>query len=485
MAFVPVWIERAIRRVSTKRKPALAIVLAGLALGLCALFAIRACSRQQAPTLLPVALPLEVSLPAIQDALAASGLEPAASEYTVLLPLSDFSAIRQVSVADAITRLRAGDPRCTPLSDALPSLFRTAPVSVSDGEHSGSSMRIVYLNGRQYKNALKVLKPFGALAITNDAQPGSAWLVVVPLCAAVALALQKPRKPLVPRLAAHVAWLPFVFFPLTGWRTVMALCVQAIAAHTLSAWHEAALDQRKAPKLAAYIPALPYGISLVLLFVSDTGAWLPLVLSCIAFPASIALGLFAYRKSQARQGIAHRVFVPIHKNSALRQALAAWFRTFLAACCAMVLGLFVASGAVTEGGAIHAVLLDLDSEHPLKDHRAFQEALTFGRLGSAQWGSSSYESVPGRNIPTASVYKQRSEPEYDGRVWKLDALANNGQLYAWQLGAGFAHVKEPVRLATKSWFFYIMSLAPLWGSIAVCLAIMADGPSRGKIGQSI
>lgn len=429
---------------------------------------------------LPLALPMGLDMATVQAELTAAGLEQLVTEDHVGLPLSDFSAVRMVSASETMARVREGDPRMTPLIRSLTALFR-----LGNPFGDGVDYRIAYVRADRLLKTANALTAYGALEPSAPgAAPGSAqgraygrngaWLFIMPPCLLAAyLLLRKPRRPVAPKLPAALSWLPFLLFPPTSGLIIMALCALSLSLSVLEA-----LRARMGRGIAqALFPASPYALCALCLAIFEPGAWFPFIIAMVLVPLSLRASLALYGKYDAQAEVRHRPYKPIMRRSALTRQAGTWALSLAAALCVIALGVLAPAEGIG-GFSLAAKPLDLGSVDPLADHLAYQEALTYGRLGEASWGRRDYSSLAGRDRPGA----RSPTPLGTRQLIELEDIAAAGRFFSWSADAPKASEIRPRRLASNGWFFYIMSLAPIWGGIAVCLAFTADGYYRGKIG---
>lgn len=321
------------------------------------------------------------------------------NEWNFTLPASDFSRVVTMSANEALSRIRAGDPRRTPLIDGLATAFRKRV--------DGDAWAIMYLAGGS--DALfDTLDELGRAGIeplaASHARPldgrtgGREAGGAVGMAAAFALSLWYLLRigggDRVFRAAIGLAWLPFIATPSMG-GAIAAIATAAFAG-------ELALTlRRRRPGIGELAYALLiYGPVLSFSAASDPIALVP---ACAAAAWMVAAAFKReplLARCNARRLHAPPAFVPIARPSPIlglaRKAARLIVPVAFVAAVALASGRAPVSGRdgparIAEGLpglAVEFSKLDpgLDGMNPAVAHAAYQVALTWGRLGEAAWG---------------------------------------------------------------------------------------------------
>lgn len=320
------------------------------------------------------------------------------NEWNFTLPVTDFSRVVTMSADEAFARIRAGDPRRTPLIDGLDGAFRMR----SDGR----AWAIMYQTGgaEALFDALDELRSAGieALAVSR-ARPLRVRSGAPPAgglagpAAALALSLwylfRVAKGDLSFRAIVGSAWVPFLSAPSLGG----ALAAVATAAF---AGEFALILARRRPRRDELLYAvLIYGPVASFAAASDPFALVP----------GCAAALWIAAASVKRERIlswcnACRLhgppdFMPISRPSAARGYARGALRLIVPV--ALVVAAAGMAGwaqrwdrtatariEASPGLSVEFVKLDprLEGMSPLVAHAAYQVALTWGRLGDAAWG---------------------------------------------------------------------------------------------------
>lgn len=303
------------------------------------------------------------------------------------VPLSDFSRVLPMRLDIAVSRADEGDPRHTPLLDALWSRFEARG---PDGE----PWRLMYAKGVKQSDLARYL---GAIEASGVSWAGSAvsgkpssWLFTLPVAAlAVWLLIRRSRSGVRVKLAFSAA----AAFPVSSLSLGGALVgVAMIALGALAALESAGKDVReRAFRLAP--AALPFAIIAAVAMAFDPSLIIRFV-AAIAFisVAWAGVGGFTLKSHRLHPSPA---FVAISPRTVHAETRSLFAPAAIAAAAALSLS------AISRGsndsiripyGAAYVISFprkggDRDASAMVKAHVAFQEALTYGRLGEAEWGS--------------------------------------------------------------------------------------------------
>ncbi|MBP7263063.1 MAG: hypothetical protein KBB32_02745 [Spirochaetia bacterium] len=418
-----------------------------------------------------------VAVPALDYARAVARIQEAGgvTSAELSLPLSDFSSLSVQPLDAVLERLGQGDPRATPLTDAMQKAFH---VDV-DGA--------AWINAYVAPSRLTRLKK--ALAEDNIpflATPGrrslSRLFFLAPLGLALYGLLRKPRMDKLYRIVGSLLWLPLLFVPgVDAAGAAAALTAMFLA---LSARHPPRVDGAGpgvSPK-DALKAVWPYATALVILCLSS-----PLVLLALTPTAGAALLFLRHGKKilaweRRRNEHALPSFVPILPGR--QGGKLGWVhRSFLlAGACILLLGLVPAERSATNADAGSLALewqdVPAGGHDPLDAHVSYQAALTWGRLGEASWGSTTY-TLPagfsvdseGRAISLSDSAEATAPP--DALYGSLGPVLSKGRVVRPVYVAPGTSFRSVYRLDTIGALLYILSLVP------VALAALASRRGRG------
>lgn len=349
-----------------------------------------------------LAFPSSVQEDIVIQSLARLGLEYVAGATNTLVPLSDFSHVASVPFHNADSRVRDGDPRQTPLLDELRSRFRLIGPD-------GQVWRCLYLKvrgSRQHRDVASAIEELGISWAWNIKEeknraaflwlPGLAWFVW--------LVSAKPRRSRLARAINALAWVPLLFGSTPG--SGLLLIVVLAASMEAQAYREAGRARLAARTL------WPYAIATIAIVLYEPGTLAFLALSLVLCVMSHRYGPRIVRL--ARRNRLHEAPSFIAMTSQIPKAYARSVRrAIFVPLVALLLLFMVAPGKVRQ--TIEAPYRIVQGMQPasgwardlLGSHIAFQDAITFGRIGDAGREDGHY--VP--------AYRYRQE---DGRMRRLD-----------------------------------------------------------------
>lgn len=339
------------------------------------------------------------------DAFASLGLDKPDSLHGVddfPVRLSDFSRVETVPLGQALARAGLGDPRRTPLLDALASRF------VAQGPQ-GRLWRVMYADRPTNQALGRFIEALEAAGVEYAAtsKGGGSLLAALPAAAFAAFAAyRKRRTDLIVALAFAAAAAPPIA-SLTPAGALAGIAIVASAAIAVAPFSGFKLGRR-----------LAYGFPAAAL-AAGALAWSPSIAPSLVMSASL-LGLAASAKPgalRARLGLREPPgFVAISASTAAKElkrisAIAG------AACLAVV------AAASVGGGSSETSALRHDGEYRIEfaggglddaaamveAHAAYQDAITYGRLGDAAWGSSGFS--PAYRYTESGGRLVRGEPD--------------------------------------------------------------------------
>jgi hypothetical protein len=349
-----------------------------------------------------LAFPSSVQEEIVIQSLARVGIDRVAGATNTLVPLSDFSQVALVPFLNANSRVREGDPRQTPFLDELRSSF-----SIAGADKQAWSC--IYMKLRGETQSIAAAGAIEALTSTwawnlQDEKRGAALLWLPGLVWLLWLVAGKPKRARFCRAIIALAWLPLLFGATIGSALLFIILLAAsLEAHAYRAAGRASFalrtlwlyalasivivvfDHASIPLLALslglYVMAYRYGPRLVLLAGRRR---------LHAAPAFIAL------TASAPQGYARDIrrtlVVPLAAVLLLSILVPGKTRLPINPPYRIVQGVPKGSGWARE---------------LLASHIAFQEAITFGRIGDA-------DREDGLYVP---AYRYREE---DGRMRRYD-----------------------------------------------------------------
>lgn len=412
----------------------------------------------------------------IASLLESGGIPNVLSATTVSLALSNFSQVVDVSLTEASRRVRPGDPRRTPLLDALERSFRL------DAPNGPWIVAYIPDEAKYLKAALVALEDRDLVWMANGKPTGGRtpvlWLI--PLLWCLRFILKPPSRDILFKASRFLAWVPLAFSP---GPTAALLALAFIA--TAATMQDVGMPRRDADGryhtglygLRTTMPQLlPHTFSAALVLAAD-----PSVLPY--FGAALALaglgflgGGGALALDRARCFHQPPDFIRIKvspPNSRLLQIIKGFA---LCASAVLVVSAFIpatpAYGKESTGFLLYFEPVAGDVPDPLAANIAFQAALTWGRLGDAQWGSAGYTAPLEFNLAEESS-RPRTEASGGGSVRTgpgkpsrtLSMLYNKGFLpvpVANSIGNATVYVNQ---LDPKSVFFCIMAIVPGLGAI--------------------
>ncbi|HOZ73379.1 MAG TPA: hypothetical protein PK179_12755 [Spirochaetales bacterium] len=351
-----------------------------------------------------VAVSPEVDEPRVLAALSARGIDDALVASRVMVPFSDFSRVVDAPLDSALRRSRDADPRRTPFLEELASRFTaTGP--------DGSAWTVVYLPGPTAER-----DEAAALSLTSlgadwawDARSGAhsspiLWLPAATF--ALWLVVRKPKSGRTARLVVALASSPLLAPGAIGASTLFVSLTAAFAAAYGAA--RSAPTRRRDHSRAILKALWPYGFAIaapLAAIVALERSSLPYLAASAGLAAlSVALYPRLAKVSASRRLHGAPRFVALTGSRTTRES-----RSVAKAMLAPVLAMaamqpFASTGVYRAGDASPGPAFSLtrsqrgvedrtDAESLLAEHLAYQEALTYGRIGDAAWGRSGYDPV--------------------------------------------------------------------------------------------
>ncbi|MBN2873976.1 MAG: hypothetical protein JXM71_02680 [Spirochaetales bacterium] len=335
-----------------------------------------------------IAVPEEVDERAVLGVLAEAGLTRTISASAIQLPLSDFSRVVLVPFAEARLRALEGDPRRTPLFDDLERRFFVK--SPDD-----AIWRLLYVLTSSGKADETIVAAVSGLGVNWawDAKPGRSAPALVWLPAvlwAVYLVLRKPGYTWIDGGINAIAWLPVL-----GGASVEAAALVVV----LEAAGAVAIPVLRSgwPRR---LPAMlwPYVVASLALLALDTGLLPYLAVSVALAPILVRTVSPALEKARTRRWLHPApVFKPITQRGSMQEARSILLVVSVPVMAILMLSLvlparpgntqFSAQPLHLERGTLPS---DTEPEALLSEHIAFQYAITYGRLGEAVWGGTTY-----------------------------------------------------------------------------------------------
>jgi len=343
-----------------------------------------------------IAFPSTVPEAEVLRALEDFGIGDAIGASTTPVPLSDFSRVGPVPFSDAAARSPAGDPRRTPLLDELEGRFTT-------GGPAGSIWRVVYLprpSPARDEAASLALSSIGcAWAWDRAGERGSTDYIWLPALAwAIWLLWRRPGRRRLARALLSLSLSPLLYLSTLA----SALLFVALEAAVMIAYPIARSGDRKRLPRELW----PYAVAAVSLLALDPGA-LPAAALSLGSLMAVALLIPRVEGAVIRRRLHEPpVFRPL--TTAAYSMNARGIARAIALPSALIIAVFAVSpeptglkgltGPTRTGArtaASHRIERersrpDYDASTMLREHKAFQAAITFGRIGDASWGESSY-----------------------------------------------------------------------------------------------
>jgi len=335
-------------------------------------------------------------------ALSAHGIDDALAASRVTVPFSDFSRVSNVPLDGALRRSRDSDPRRTPFLDELASRFTAIGPD-------GSAWTVIYLPGptpERDEAAARSLSSLGA-AWAWDARSGarSSPILWIPAAAfALWLVVMRPRRGWPARLVAALASSPLLAPGALGASTLFVALTAAFAVAQRAA---ACAPSRGPDRSRAIFKAIwPYGLAAAVplsAVVASERQSLPYLAASAALSALSSLLYPRLAKALASRRLHEAPRFVALTGSRTTRASRAVAKAALAPALAMaVLQPFTSTGTYRSGDASFGPAYALsraqrgaddgtDAETLLAEHLAYQEALTYGRIGDAAWGRSRYD----------------------------------------------------------------------------------------------
>lgn len=378
-----------------------------------------------------LAFPAAFREAAVLEALAGAGIDDVVSASTTLVPLSDFSRVVPVPFVNADLRAPGGDPRRTPLLDELGRRFS---VPGPDAE----PWRVIYVpapDEARDEIAARVLSGFGSSwawdaggrGAASGAAPRFLWVPAVAW--AVWLVAGKPRRGWPGRLLCAVSWVPLLGRPTPA---AALLFVALDAAATVADRYMVSRAPRR-----SFLVLWTYAAAVLVLPALDPG-----VVPYLA--VSVALFMVQLKFRPALERLARRARLhepPVFRVLTLNAASDNARRTVRALVVPAVVILASAAMAPARSGSEvvnapayrverAAAVQGFDADRMLREHAAFQVAITFGRIGDAAWGDDSYAPAyryreeDGRMRRVADA--QKAEPAWSSDAFRSALLALSG-----------------------------------------------------------
>jgi hypothetical protein len=346
-----------------------------------------------------VAYPAIVSEHVVVESLHAVGYEAVIGASTLHIPLSDFSRLIDIPVRNALARAPVGDPRRTPLMDHLESRFqlRGPDNEVWNALYVREDKVSAQKGLDAAMEALGIVYAIDVSISVNKAGylwlPVSVWLTWI--------VFRKPRGYTLKRILQVIPWLPLLFTPTA--ESALLVLILGLACTMAGAYLSGDMVGLLAIRLA------PMVFSAIALMVLDVST-LPKL--------GISAGLVLLLQSQAVriESVSWRKWMhkpPVFKTLT-RQGADLSFKPLFVSAIFPALGILVALLAMpseNRNESLHDSDFTIaragmegkpDQKFLVASHLAFQRALTYGRLGEAAWGESSYseayryENVDGR-----------------------------------------------------------------------------------------
>jgi len=351
-----------------------------------------------------IAFPGEVPESTVLAALVRADIDDAAGISTVLVPLSDFSRIITVPLQNADKRALQGDPRRTPFLDELTLRFSVRGPDNTD-------WNVLYLPGSSRTRDEAVARELAGLGRNwawDAAEPegSSRWLVLPSLAWAVWLITGNPRRDRLRRALWVVSCLPLLLAPDPGAPVLFIVCSAALVVasrHVLSG---------AAARLALILwPHTTVCVALLALkpgFIPFFGA--SIVLAVATTYLRPRLERLAIRRwLHARPEFRNLTLSGVHEYaSRINRGLL----VPVAVTVIMTMVLPSRTGSQIEGAPRfmieHATGQGhLSADSLFEEHLAFQQAITYGRLGDFSLEDTTY----------APVYRYREE---GGRMQRFE-----------------------------------------------------------------
>ncbi len=445
-----------------------------LALGIAAL-ALWLSPRQGAPGggLAALAVPVserDAAYAALEEAGLGSALIRSDNTFVVA---SDFSRLLYLSAAQAFARIGAADPRRTPLLDGLERSFslrfNDEDWTLLYARPKGSALREA--SEALASRSIPFLSSAGASDTNSLRLSGLFWLL--PLALALSTVGAKPRHDLRYRLALALSFAPLLLSAsLEALLAAQALISCAKALYDAYPLREASPGRFVlgiGSRGAFLARTAPYAIFLSVMAALNPAILAPLIAAAALFAAALAWG--PRLAALDRRGLAHQIpaFVAL-RPGILNARYGSTLRSFtLLAAISLILGFALgASYAGPQAEARLAVsyerVTDIEGR-PLELHYAYQASLTWGRLGEARWGNSSYTSSSSGGLSSAEEGEgEAPQGRFDANA--LHSVLDSGYIPIARraIGPGAAASAQP--LDYKRLLFCILALIPGLGLLS-------------------
>jgi hypothetical protein len=463
-------------------------------LALLMLFA--ACSQDsiriglRADDIVAIAFPEDLPAREIAASLASSGFDTIMTEDNVMVPVTDFVRLEYLSLSEVSRRVEVDDPRHTPLTSLLVSSFSTS--------RADESWRIWYIpvdSGSEYAVIQDLLTGIGS-DWAWDAQPdppGLRFLWIIWLVWILWLLATRPVKDRLFHGVLIAAWLPLAFIQSLVAAALM-IVGQGISAilgmNILASGRKYRIDRNGIHRLLTHLS--PFLLSMSFLLSLDTPLLAPV--------AASALMLFMMTKYSDKisgfleKGRIHQKppFRLILDDSIKGKAARLGLWALLPLVTMMILVSIIPSHAGNHSDYQLVFNTDplqrtttLDNASMIRSHTAYQEALTWGRLGEASWMTDTYTrpfrfEVQNDRIVRGMVDKGshtdvfQNSNELDRELMRILDHTQGGVPLVVQ--GDEIPVNSTAQLDSLGVVFYIMALAPF-----CVLGLRRVGQSRRRI----
>jgi hypothetical protein len=396
------------------------------------LFFATACGNVEGPPrsrnmpLLAMAVPDSIDHLAFRDALVSYGISGAISVDTLMVPLSDFSRVTMVPFKEVQRRLIPDDPRLTPLLGALATCFMI--------EGPGVSRQIWYIPGLTtdtFPLLGKFLSETGldiALDLSMIAGSQSWFYPMICLIWLIVMLGSKSTAQLSYRILLVIPWL--VFLPMSS---VMAAALFILGTGCVAIFDMHCIPSRQHNNhiLVEIRKNWPQWLFILLVAVTSSMQQLSyLLLTTVALLVSVGLIMAKspitawLNRSKVRQAPGFQPILMSGLNArAMRIAVAALI-CLLGMLPVRFLEQYSSSTAIRGlANQYHIQRLDkaIDEDPAvlIDWHVQFQETLTWGRLGDAQWTAAQ----------GAPVFDHQAPPEGSGHANPIPAWSGRSAAY--------------------------------------------------------
>ena len=426
-----------------------------------------------------VAFPADLPQVELVNIFRKHGIDTIVNESNVLVPMTDFVRLQYLSLSEFIRRVQADDPRSTPLSSLLVSSFTATTTTATTTDGPWRVWYVPIASSNVYKGTQKAFTEFGS-DWAWDAQlpsPVLHFLWVVWLAWTLWLLIAKQVKDRLYHGVLIIAWLPVAFFqslPAAALMVVGQGLSAILGMDAVSNGHRQGLTKIHVGRLFSNL--LPFLLSMTLLVFIDVNLLIPAVISIgmtilfIVHKDSV-MG-FLTKKRMHRYPPFRLIIEDTIRVKAAR--LGSWVLIPLAM---LAIILLIVPYHPDENMAYRLTFnTDADQgffnpDYPdmIRSHTMFQEALTFGRLGDADWMSDSYSRpyhyqvlenriVRGEMDPGAAADGFQNSKELD-KTMKLVLEHTRGGIPMVVSGGDIPGIRA-IQLDSQGVVFYIMAMAP-------------------------